>query len=299
MKKTNFLPFLIAMVLIGGVISSCQKDETQMQKNSADSKDLKQVVIDCEECLEDWSESLVTFGPSYFDPQGGSIPDPNNIFLDVRQDATKIYYRLYVNGGEPIKFLRIDNVVVLALGDAPLTEYSWSADLPQDWEKCQVVNTEITVGGLYVHGIPYYDACIDYTLREPCGEWECSGSETAWSTGPRFTLRGNWATYTPYNNLEQTVVIYAGQNINVGTVHFSALANGEVTLTIDLNNGWRFNDVNESLKINTYNVPPSGNPAPGQFQYKYNATGDSYSVTLPDANIYAIHLDVTHCVMVN
>lgn len=297
MKKTNFFPFLVALVLIGGVFSSCQKDETLTQKNSADSKVLKQVVIDCEECLDEWSESLVTYGPSYFVPQGGSIPAPSNIFLDVWQDATKIYYRLYVDGGQPIKYLRIDGNVVLTVNDPPITEHSWSAMLPADWDKCLDITSNITVGGLYAHGIPFYDACIEYTLRESC-DWECSGSETAWSTGPRFTLKGNWATYTPYVDMEQTVIIYAGQHINVGTAHFSAMANGEVTITIDLDNGWRFNDVSESLKINTYSSAPSGNPAPGRFLYKFDATGDSFSYTFPDANFYAIHLDVTHCVMV-
>ncbi len=298
MKKANLFPFLVATILLGGIFSSCQKDETQVQNSSTESKDLKQVVIDCEECLEDWNASMVTFGPTYFDPQSDNVPNPNNIFLDVRQDATKIYYRLYVNGGEPIKFLRINKVVILPFGSTPVTEYSWTTDLPQDCQKCQVITAEITVGGLHPYGVPYYDACIDYKLRELCN-WECSGSETAWSAGPRFTLKGNWATYTPYNDIEQTAIVYAGQNINAGTVHFSSLSNGQVILTIDLDNGWHFNDVNESLKINTYSTAPSGNPAPGKFNYKYNATGSSISVTLPDANYYAIHMDLTHCVIVD
>lgn len=298
MKRTKLLGIFAFLMMMGGLLSSCQKDESVKQDN-ANSKELKLVEIDCTECLEDWAESLETYGPSYFVPQSSTIPAPTNIFLDVWQDATTIYYRLYVNGGEPIKHLSIDGNLIFSYlnGDPSVTEYSWSEPLPADWEACDVIRTNLIVGGLYVHGIPHYNACIDYTLRNWCN-WECSDSETAWADGERYTPRGNWATYTAYNDLEQTVEIFAGQNILIGTVHFSALANGEVTLTFDLNDGWRFEDVAESLKIQTYDVAPTGNPSPGQFAYKYDATGDSYTVTLPDANFYGIHLDVTHCVMV-
>lgn len=298
MKRTKLLGIFAFLMMMGGILSSCQKDETLKQDN-ANSNELKVVEIDCNECLDDWAESLETYGPSYFVPQSSNIPAPTNIFLDVWQDATTIYYRIYVNGGYPIRFLRVDGNVIFSytLQDPGVTEYSWSEPLPADWDACDLIRTNITVGGLFAHGIPYYDACIDYLLRDWCN-WECGESETAWAAGPRYTPRGNWATYTPYNDLAQTVNIYAGQTNLIGTVTFSAVNNGQVTLTFDLNDGWRFEDVAESLKIQTYANAPSGNPAPGQFAYKYDATGDSFTVTLPDANFYGIHLDVAQCVMV-
>jgi hypothetical protein len=123
----------------------------------------------------------------------------------------------------------------------------------------------------------------------------CYKDETAWTDGPRYVKKGNWATYTPYAGQEKTVDIYAGKTIKVGTATFSAPdAEGNVTITIDLKNGASFADVKENLKIQGYTaVPPAKNPAPGKFTtYKGTLSGSSVTVTVPQFAYYGVHLDV-------
>jgi hypothetical protein len=128
---------------------------------------------------------------------------------------------------------------------------------------------------------------VDVTCVLPC-EWI---GETAWAAGPRYTTRGNWATYTPYF-ADSTVILYAGQTMEAGTVHFSEADDGFVTITIELNEGWRFEDVAENVKIQGYDDAPSGNPNPGSFEYKGDATGDSFEITVPEYNFYGVHVNV-------
>jgi hypothetical protein len=121
--------------------------------------------------------------------------------------------------------------------------------------------------------------------EEKCYEFQ---GETAWAGGTRYVTKGNWATYTPY--AEGPVKVFAGQTIEVGTATFSAVVNGEVTITIELTGDWVLEDVDEALKIQGYDVkPPAENPAPGLFAtYK----GNDLTVTVPAFNFYGIHLNV-------
>lgn len=132
---------------------------------------------------------------------------------------------------------------------------------------------------------------------------ECYEGETAWSAGSRYTARGNWATHTSYSGVEKTVVLWAGQNMDAGDVTFSAPVAGVVTITIQLNEGWRFalNPVGEeggfpvfdnNIKVQHYASAPSGNPAPGLFQWKTFAEGDFGEIEVPAANFYGVHVDV-------
>jgi hypothetical protein len=123
-------------------------------------------------------------------------------------------------------------------------------------------------------------------------ERECEWiNEIAWAAGNRYVTRDNWSTYTPYV-AGNTVTLYAGESIEAGTVHFSAPVDCYVTITIELNDGWRFEDVEENFKIQDYPTAPSGNPAPGLFAYKGYATEDSFSVVVPVADYYGVHLNV-------
>ena len=129
-----------------------------------------------------------------------------------------------------------------------------------------------------------------YLVEESC-EWE---GETAWGNGTRFVPRGNWAMYTPYQS-EETVDLIAGQHHVAGTIEFSEVVDGEVTITIILNDGFRLKEVEgavvgEAVKIQGYeNTPASRNPAPGQFKtYK----GIELEITVPAYAFYGIHLDV-------
>jgi len=116
----------------------------------------------------------------------------------------------------------------------------------------------------------------------------CNSTDTAWSAGARYVTQGNWATYTAYQGVENTVTLYAGQTKEAGTVRFSPAGSGQVTITIEFNSGWGLQNVAEAVKIQGYNSAPSGNPSPGSFTtYK----GSSLSVTVPAYNFYGVHID--------
>jgi hypothetical protein len=120
----------------------------------------------------------------------------------------------------------------------------------------------------------------------------CFEYESAWSDGPRFVSKGNWATYTPYASAENEVTLFAGQTMEAGTVTFSP-ENGQVKITISLNDGWTFDSTKEeNVKIQGYETAPSGNPTPGQFTDKFTETGTSFVAVVNAANYYGVHVDV-------
>ena len=127
---------------------------------------------------------------------------------------------------------------------------------------------------------------------------ECWEEETAWSDGDRYLGAKNWATYTTYECAYLEVTLFAGRDMDAGTVIFSDPVNGIVTITIELNDGWRFLDDDENLKIQGYDAPPMGNPSPGKFDNKFYAVGgDSFSVDVPvdckdGTYCYGVHVDV-------
>jgi hypothetical protein len=136
--------------------------------------------------------------------------------------------------------------------------------------------------------------CNDLTvnINQICA-WS---GETAWADGPRYVDQGNWATYTFYEEDSGFgVPLKAGQTMEAGTVQFSEPVNGEVTITIELNEGWRFKDVTENVKIQDYATAPAGNPSPGLFAWKGNATGSPFSITVSENNFYGVHVDVEEC----
>ena len=133
------------------------------------------------------------------------------------------------------------------------------------------------------------EECVTVIVEE-CGECEWY-PETAWAAGIRYVEQGNWATYTPYV-ADSTVTLYAGQDMEAGTVHFSAVDSGNVTITITLNESWRFNDIDENVKIQDYAVAPFGNPSPGLFDSKDYAFESPFSIDVPANNFYGVHVDV-------
>jgi len=136
-----------------------------------------------------------------------------------------------------------------------------------------------------------FEYCIAVCEDEPPME-VCYEDETAWAAGSRYVTQGNWATYTPYV-ANTPVNVFAGQNYLVGTVTFSEVVDGKVTITLAALNGARLQDVAQAVKIQGYETEPSGNPAPGQFTtYKGNET----TVTVDAYAYYGIHLDVQRVV---
>jgi hypothetical protein len=128
----------------------------------------------------------------------------------------------------------------------------------------------------------------------------CYKQETAWAAGQKYVPKGNWATFTNYLGNEMTVNIYAAQTMLAGTVHFSAVVNGSVTIKVNLSNDFVFYYdliAKENLKVEGYSsVPPKTNPAPGLFTYKYVIPVGSTSkeITVPYYPYYGIHLDVAY-----
>lgn len=132
-----------------------------------------------------------------------------------------------------------------------------------------------------------YEEKFDFRNEREC-LWK---EETAWAAGPRYVSRGNWATYTPYQSNEP-VMLYAGQHMEAGTVAFSGVEDGYVTITISLNEGWRFAPVPENVKIQGYASAPSKTPSPGGFAWKSTESGDYAEIVVPASNFYGVHVDV-------
>jgi hypothetical protein len=139
------------------------------------------------------------------------------------------------------------------------------------------------------NGKNYAISHVVFCFNEP--DDLCWKDETAWAYGTRYEDPGNWATFTPYV-AGSTVTLYAGQTWNAGTVHFSAVDEGEVTITITLGTGYKFWDVEENVKIQDYEAAPSGNPAPGGFDHKETATTSPFTIKVPSNNYYGVHVDV-------
>lgn len=132
------------------------------------------------------------------------------------------------------------------------------------------------------------------TVTVVCKEVICQ-EETAWAAGIRYVTRGDWATYTPYEGVAKSVTLFAGQTMDAGTVFFSAPVGGMVTIRIELNDGWEFQDVSANVKIQDYEVAPTRKPSPGLFDYKGDATGDSFEIEVPLNNFYGVHVDLAYC----
>jgi hypothetical protein len=139
------------------------------------------------------------------------------------------------------------------------------------------------------YGVSHVDFCLCYVPEERCYE-----DETAWGAGLRYVDRGNWATYTPYFGEELTVTLFAGQTYEAGVVNFSAPVGGLVTITIVLNSGFEFNlEEIEPVKVQDCDIAPSGNPAPGLFDWKDAEILDNIAViVVPENNFYGVHVDV-------
>jgi hypothetical protein len=118
--------------------------------------------------------------------------------------------------------------------------------------------------------------------------------ETAWAANEdeplslRYTTRGNWATYVDLQGFEETgktVNFYSAQTLLVGTVSFSAVADGMVTITIDLDPGFSYED-GSIIAVQDYAAAPSGNPAPGLFDHHF-APGEP--ILVPANAFYGVH----------
>ena len=170
-------------------------------------------------------------------------------------------------------------------------------DLPFEDGQCFCIAIAIMVNGELVWAAGDHQAgealeglAFDYCLQECCYE-----DEGGWSEGERYVERGNWATYTEYPGAATDVILFAGRTQEAGIVSFSDIIGDEVSITITLNPGWQFEAVPGNIKIQGYDeIPPAHNPAPGQFEYHFDAMESPYTVTVGVAQFYGIHVDLLH-----
>jgi hypothetical protein len=190
-----------------------------------------------------------------------------------------------------IPFETLDFEVVCGVTDTWLKAHAAMVEIVDN----EVINTLTAYGGDFRFSqlsgrwygiIQYSTQCCDIE-PEICQEFK---SETAWAAGDRFTQRGNWATYTTYVS-DATVPLYAGQHHEAGTVHLSAPVDGQVSITIDLNDEWYFADASENVKIQDYAAAPGDSPAPGHFDHKFTATGQTIIEVVPQNYFYGIHVE--------
>lgn len=127
------------------------------------------------------------------------------------------------------------------------------------------------------------DAWWFYGIYTPCcdgfggDEIEECFDETAWGAGTRFN-DNNWATYIVFNSANPSVVLYAGQNIPVGTVTIDPVAD---TVTFDVSDFDACTDFFEEgactecrvyisevhVNVGTVPVNKGGNPQIGRFDH--------------------------------
>jgi hypothetical protein len=123
-----------------------------------------------------------------------------------------------------------------------------------------------------------------------CLKGECD-EETAFGGESSGAGKAWWFYYDISGEFEQT--IYAGQEIPIGTVSIENDDDG-FTFTITLENGWKLQNVSESVKIQGYNILPGKRPAAGLFS-TYKGTELTKSVPASAYDYYVIHLDVEKC----
>lgn len=296
-----------ALFIAAAVLVSCQKEEILDVDNGAILKSVE-ASSGCNDCLDadepEYVQKTITMDYTA-GPQG-------SVTVVIYNTPTQLVYS-FTSIPSDIHKIDIGGVTYFnsSSPQAPATEpfvvpIDLVAKYGENWG-CTLVNDLIEVrrtpGDNGTGPGMYISAQTNYTLIPVCKDdpeevcdWALKSTESAWAAGSRYVTRGNWATYTKYVS-GATVTLFAGQTISVGTAQFSPVVNGEVTITVQLNAGantkWEFSDVMESLKVQHYSTAPSGNPAPGLFAWKQNATGSSAIITVPASNFYGVHLDVS------
>ena len=242
--------------------------------------------------------------------------DKVNLYVTYQSEQEMEEFALYILDYEPQERLTPGQAPFKNNGPAknftftiPLADLSFDVDCGTTlWLQAKTVSSgETAYGGVITPaGSGSWYGNIEYVICcEPNGGapkcYEFNG-ETAWAANGnvagemRYNRRGNWATYVQYT--AKTTTLFAGQNIPVGTVNFSEVVDGEVTITIALTGNWIFAEyemgvaVEDNIKIQDYVSAPSGNPAPGQFAHKATAEGQSFNITVPANNFYGVHVDV-------
>jgi hypothetical protein len=328
-KLINVSCLAVVAIALSFFLFSCEKDALMSaETSSAESADLNDSGTSICGNIEEYD--LITYVSNFFDNfELGSVfvsNDQDNLY--VQYVTTGDWYldelHVHVVDDEPDTFLQPGHAPFSRGYLFPLTSYTIVIPLElldfdvvcgetDIWIKAhaavikmvdgEVVQVETAYGGDFTHSgssarwygiIQYSVQCCD-TEPERCLEFK---DETAWAAGDRFTQRGNWATYTPYIP-DATVALYAGQHHEAGTVHLSEPVDGFVTISIELDEDWYFADISENVKIQDYSGAPSGNPAPGSFDWKFTAIGQTFIEVVPENNYYGVHIEAGQWVEVD
>lgn len=301
--KTVKFPLLIMLSVMGMFIfNSCNKEElNNVDQNLSTSKLMKTVSNACVPKVEKL--------------MAGQIMEVGTV--TVWNDATKLYVKYDITVPD-ITILQTH----LFVGDCDLlNDNPAPGQFPYKTDHNPGVTTftyEIPLGGLPDCFCIISHAALSNEETAYAGTDEVQGSnwakkfcycvctppdkcyeykaETSMSAGCKFNTGkgGNWFTYTDYANVEKTVTLFAGKTLVAGTVTFSAVSNGNVTITIVLGEDWSLQAVNEPVKIQGYsqemlNLVLGTNVQPGKFTtYK----GNELTITVPYSPYYAVHVSV-------
>lgn len=202
------------------------------------------------------------------------FPDGFNVSYDVNTKEFSWSYTPQMVDGV---LMCLDGIQVIAKGGPNAQTYTYDPGV-QCGEEVKAPGTADVSNVTFCYNLK---PC-DETSSDPCYE-----GESAWGEGTRYVNRGNWATYSTYPTGGGSVTLYAGQTHDAGTITFSAVSNGEVTIDITLNSGFVFDG---DVHIQGYSsTPPSSNPAPGQFEHKF---GQLTGMVVNEAMYYGIHVNV-------
>ena len=282
MKNVKFLTLGLALLALAALISGCQKDQNkpndiQLETRSGVIPELVTWVGSAEfEC------SQAGCGEFSFKVDG----------WDQTVDGPYVYndniISIYDNDGKSFSWTSEYKVCAVIVKGGPNSYvYHYEGGACGDEGLVAPVNQK--------NGKNYAVSHVSFCwIDETCDEaYECS-NETAWAEGTRYIPQGNWATYTGYAP-GTTVKLVAGQNKEAGEVTFGEVVDGNVTISIQLNPGWCFQDVPENVKIQGYDAAPSGNPSIGLFANKADASESYWSGSVPYNAFYGVHVDVGCC----
>lgn len=296
---------LILLVLLAG----CQPEDSLVPQNSPGQKLSSRSDLTCgTACGEITTADLIrSTGPNAGDDVGD---------VTVQNDGSNLCILIMPSGTITIDdaaiYVGACNLLPVNSGNGNfsfgnfLYQYPGNGFVLSDDEMCMTLTIPIPEGECYcvairvaLSGGPAWaqgdmcssNGCNNGMAFEHCTQ-ECDEvcygpGETAWSDGDEFAEGGNWATFTAAGDFP--VTLYAGQTLDAGTVSYDG-----TNITITLAAGWEFADVSENVKIQGYDVIPTEEPVPGQFENKTTAAiGSSpYSVAVDAANYYAVHVDL-------
>jgi hypothetical protein len=128
------------------------------------------------------------------------------------------------------------------------------------------------------------NANVVVTCRNPWAE------ETATGAGKQYPGSSNWFMYTGYTTSK--VDLIAGQHHDAGDIFMTRTSTG-TTIRIVLQNGFRWDDVKDNLKIQDFDSEPKTYVEPGSYKHKFKVSGNTVTVTIPGtrAKFYGIHAD--------